>query len=226
MGGSSEKTKKEGITESINEQWERIGKLWNEWDEVKNKVRMEVRKNKIEYHNKLIKDIGQPDGEANIWKAIDKITDRKSKTGQNWSMRREDGGWCETDKEELEEIQAFCCRELRQKVHTHEKEGEEGTEDIEDRKIKDQWENKMRANTADVRSADRKTHHSKSTPQWSPPTKLCVILEDQICRPIAKAWTKLGDEKFPEQWKRQKVVWIPKPGKMTVKQIKNEELQC
>ena len=83
----------------------------------------------------------------------------------------------------------------------------------------------MRATTADVREAYRKTHHGKSTPAWSPPNKLCVILEDQICGPTAKAWTKLGNEKFPTQWVRQKVVWKNRV-KMAEKPIRKEELRC
>ena len=72
-------------------------------------MRLEFRKNKITYHKKLISDIGQSEGEANLWKAIDKMCYRKSRTNQTYAVRKEDGGWCETEREELAEIKAYCC---------------------------------------------------------------------------------------------------------------------
>ena len=209
------KQKKDNAKERAhNDQWNIVWASWQEWEEIKNKVRLEVRKNKINYHKKLIRDIGQPEGEANLWKAIDKMCYRKVKTNQTYAVKKEDGGWCETDQEELEEIKAFCCRELKQKAYTQDEEAEkDGKDGEEGEQDKEEWQEKMRATMADVREAYRKTHHSKSTPAWSPPNKLCDILKDQICGTTAKAWTKLGYEKCSTQWVRQKVVWIPKPGK-------------
>ena len=66
---------------------------------------------------------------------------------------------------------------------------------------------------AQIREAFRHTHHTKSTPEWSIPTKMYVIAEEQIVRPIQQMWQKMGDENtYPKAWQIQKTVWIPKPG--------------
>jgi hypothetical protein len=43
---------------------------------------------------------------------------------------------------------------------------------------------------------------------------LWVLLENQIAKPMGKLWKKIGEEnRVPESWVKQKVVWIPKPKK-------------
>ena len=196
-------------------------KAWKEWDTSKNRVRSMVRKNKIEYQKQVIEEIGQPEGESNIWKAVDKICFRKNKNKNKVALRRENGGWCADNMEEIEEVAKFCEKELKQKRWIGETKDEDTTEPdaesdekhVEEDKEKENWQGKMQATTADVKEAFRKTHHSKANPKWSVPNKLWVIAEEQICIPLAEAWTKLGSEEFPTQWQQQLVAWIPKEGK-------------
>ena len=96
---------------------------------------------------------------------------------------------------------------------TTEPDAESDEKHVEEDKEKENWQGKMQATTADVKEAFRKTHHSKANPKWSVPNKLWVIAEEQICIPLAEAWTKLGSEEFPTQWQQQLFAWIPKEGK-------------
>ena len=202
--------KKMEIDDGRITKWRNAWNQWSKWDRLRNDTRKAVRIDKIKHQEKIRDEIGTPDGEDNIWKAIDKISYRKTKQSNNQSIRKEDGTWCYTTEEELEEIAKFCEKELRQTKFETQDENEEM--DNENKDNHDYLE-PMTAHTGDVTEAYRKTHHSKATPGWSPPNKLCVIMEKQICKPIAKAWTRLGTERYPKEWQKQWVVWIPKPGK-------------
>ena len=185
-----------------------LEKAWAPWDEQKNKVRSMIRSTKIEYQKKLLEEIGKPEGESNIWKAVDKICFRKNKKPNNGTLRKVNGVWCENDEEELDEVAKFCEKELSQ--HRWQENGNP------EEKEKNSTENPvepMKVTAADVKESFRKTHHSKSNPQWSVPNKLWVISEDKIATHLAEAWTKLGNEKYPTSWEKQKVAWIPKAGK-------------
>jgi hypothetical protein len=51
---------------------------------------------------------------------------------------------------------------------------------------------------ADVREAFRHTHHTKSTPEWSVPTKMYVVAEEQLVRPIQQLWKKWEKKMFTQ----------------------------
>jgi hypothetical protein len=41
---------------------------------------------------------------------------------------------------------------------------------------------------AEIREAFRHTHPSKSTPEWPIPTKMYVLAEEQVGKPIQEMW--------------------------------------
>ena len=54
---------------------------------------------------------------------------------------------------------------------------------------------------ADVREAFRHTHPNKATPEWSVPTKLYVIGENELAEPIRTLWDNIGRQNtFPKEW--------------------------
>ena len=43
---------------------------WNQWDASRRNARQKIAKLKKEFHEEIIENIGKPEGEENIWKAI------------------------------------------------------------------------------------------------------------------------------------------------------------
>ena len=72
------------------------------WDEERKLVRNAVREDKKMYVKECIKQIGNPEGPENIWKAIDIIAPRKVRDSK--ALEKEDGEVCLNKEEEMEEI--------------------------------------------------------------------------------------------------------------------------
>ena len=201
-----------GKTErELEEGW----KLWNEWDEQRKQVRNMVKADKITHMKGILEDIGTPEGPENIWKAIEKIAPRKC--WNKLALGKEDGGSCMNAEDEKKELQHFAEKHLKQKViikeEGKEEKGETPTCIFVDSTVKGEDWQENRPLKADVREAFRHTHPSKATPEWSIPTKLYVIGENELAEPIRTLWDKIGRENtFPQEWQTQKTVWIPKPG--------------
>ena len=189
--------------------------LWEEWDQQRKKVRQKVRKDKQNHIEECIKRIGKPNGPDNIWKAIDQIAPKKQANQK--AVENEKGEACQNTEEEIKAVREFCIKHLHQKeaTETHEnREQEEGDRFKGEEKEQEEEEQEVvKPLRAEIREAFRHTHHSKSTPEWSIPTKMYVIGEDQLVKPIQEMWVKIGQEdKYPTAWNTQKTVWIPKPG--------------
>ncbi len=206
-----EKEQKE--QDSLIEGWEK----WEEWDVQRKIVRQQVRHDKKEHIKKCILAIGTPDGPDNIWKAIEMIAPKNKKN--NRALEKEEGGVCNNKDEEMEEVKKFCVKHLGQKEMSTNKEEEldehrkEGKPMDETRQTENKHDLAPEPLRADVREAFRHTHHTKATPEWSIPTKMYVVAEEQLVRPIQQLWKKMGEEEvYPEAWQIQKTVWIPKPG--------------
>ena len=187
-------------------------KIWNIWDAQRKKVRQQVTMDKKKYVQKCLLSVGTPEGPDNIWKAIEIIAPRNTKNSK--ALEKENGGICNNQEEEMEEVTKFCVKHLGQKEYNAE---EEEREEKEMGRNTETEEPKRRKGPkplrAEVREAFRHTHHTKSTPEWSVPTKMYVVAEEQLVRPIQQMWGKMGEENiYPAAWRIQKTVWIPKPG--------------
>ena len=177
-------TKKEEYGEgALKEGW----KIWNKWDTQRKQVRQQVAKDKKQYIQKCIQSVGTPDGPENIWKAIDLIAPRSHKNSR--ALEKENGEICNTQEEEMEAVKDYCVRHLGQEEQTNatEKKEEESEENAEE---KTHEKEEIKPLRAEVREAFRHTHHTKSTPEWSIPTKMYVVAEEQLVRPIQQMWKK------------------------------------
>ena len=195
--------------DALKEGWSK----WEEWDKQRRKVRQMVVKDKKERIRQTILEIGQPQGPENIWKAIDKIAPRTHRT--TVALGKEGGGVCRDVEEEVETIQNYCKNHLAQEIL--EKQGEheqiKGYIFVGTEVTQEEWD-KQKPRKAEVREAFRHTHPSKSTPEWSIPTKMYVIAENILVDPIQELWDRMGrTSTYPLNWQTQKTVWIPKPGK-------------
>jgi hypothetical protein len=205
----------EDLAEKEEGELEEGWRLWNEWDEQRKQVRNMVKADKISQVRGIIEEIGTPEGPENIWKAIDKIAPRN--IWNKLALGKEDGGTCMSTDEERKEIQNFAEKHLKQTMLTNDDENDSEDEGptclfIDSKVTEEDWyEN--RPLKADVREAFRHTHPNKATPEWSVPTKLYVIGENELAEPIRTLWDKIGRQNtFPKEWRIQKTVWIPKQG--------------
>ena len=192
---------------ALKEGW----RLWDNWDAQRKQVRQQVAKDKRNYIQKCIQSVGTPDGPDNIWKAIDLIAPRSHKNSR--ALEKENGEICNTQEEEMEAVKNYCIKHLGQEEQETNKKDHTEEERENHTKVERQSNEETRPLRAEVREAFRHTHHTKSTPEWSIPTKMYVVAEEQLVRPIQQMWKKMGDENiYPEAWEIQKTVWIPKPG--------------
>jgi hypothetical protein len=186
-----------------------VKSTWSEWDLSRRKARDMVRRDRANFRDRIITEIGKPEGEDNIWKAIDRLAPKRRRN-VTATLKKENGQWCYDEDEELNEVRNFAIQELKQNPVGDVRRNQPSLDSIfpsSEAPVKN-------PTTADVIRAIRKTKPSKVTPGWAVPHRLWVVLENQIAKPMGKLWMKIGEEnKVPESWVKQKVVWIPKPKK-------------
>ena len=193
-----------------------LTQVWEHWDNLRREVRQQVRKEKMEWQEKLIEEIGTTQGEEDIFKAVKRLAPKEWK--KRLALRKEGGGWCHTVEEELEEVRKYSTEYLKQVSEAQEEGGvaEEGEEDGEDEQI-EQGEGSSdedEPTIQEVKLSFRTTPPNKATPGWSVPTKLWVINEDETAEKWQQIWSDIGkDQSYPKRWEEQKVVWLEKPGK-------------
>jgi len=89
--------------------WERTIEEWGVWDTNRKKARVAISKARVSFKESIIKEIGQPDGDENIWKAIKRLVPPKSgnssrSTNKHRTMMKENGEWCFDEKQEIDEV--------------------------------------------------------------------------------------------------------------------------
>ena len=186
-----------------------VKSTWTEWDSSRKKARDMVRKDRTNFRERIITEIGNPDGEDNVWKAIDRLAPKRRRNVVA-TLKKENGQWCYDEDEELTEVKKFASEELKQSPVGGPRPNKPTLASIHPTSEAPV----IGPSTADVIRAIRKTKPGKVTPGWAVPHRLWVLLENQIAKPMGKLWRKIGEEnRVPESWVKQKVVWIPKPKK-------------
>lgn len=191
-------------------------RAWEGWDNLRREVRQQVRRDKMAWQAKLIEEIGTPQGEEDIFKAVKRLAPKEWK--KRLALRKEGGGWCNTVEEELEEVRKYSTEHLKQSIDVNgevvvgeegEEEGEEGqSEQVGTSSDEDE------PTIQDVKLGFRTTPPNKATPGWSVPTKMWVINEDETAEKWQRIWADIGrTQSYPRRWEEQKVVWLEKSGK-------------
>ena len=213
-------TEQHAIREMEEKENKREGELqegwvaWNIWAEQRRKVAKMVTRDKKAHVDNLIKKIGTPEGPENRWKAIETLAPRSRQNKR--ALEKEDGGICFNKEEEIEELKRYCQKHLGQKEHQPNIEEEHATpaneeygdaEQVAEERgayCQEEPEDDTRPLRAQIREAFRHTHHTKSTPEWSIPTKMYVIAEEQLVRPIQQMWQKWGTKTHTQRHGRYK----------------------
>ena len=62
-----------------------------------------VRRDRMALRERIITEIGYPEGEDNVWKAIDRLAPKR-KRNVAATLKKENGQWCYDEEEELQEV--------------------------------------------------------------------------------------------------------------------------
>ena len=177
---------------------------WDLWDASRRRARQACRKDKHDHLSGIVEEgigVDRRDTKS-IWKMVNRLAFKKN--GALVSLKDDNGNICFEDEEQMHIVKQYQHDELKM-AHAPLLiiGGEMDKEPCEDE-----------ANEFDITSCIRKTHPSRSSPEWSCPQRAWVMAEKEVNSGLASLFKAMGKErKTVEDWKTIKQVWIAKPGK-------------
>jgi hypothetical protein len=177
---------------------------WKQWKDAKKEADSEIKLNKTEYLENILKDAQQATN-ANltgaVWKSINKLSRYKPKN--NTALQTKTGTWCTTAQEELETIKEHLQTDYNTTDNPN-----KGVE------TDNSWFNPKEINWVHYRGAIMQVKVNKAVPSWSAPTAAYHITSSIIAKYMTKdIHNIILTQEYPKIWRDIQTVWIEKPDK-------------